>query len=88
MCAEVERNADRMDVEVCPGIREMLETLHERGKLIGVATGNLERIGWCKLERGGLRKFFDFGSFNDRREKREDRIQKPASRSLRCSWSW
>jgi phosphoglycolate phosphatase len=72
MCAEVERNADRMDVEVCPSIRELLQTLHDRGKLIGVVTGNLERIGWCKLERAGLRHFFDFGSFNDRREKRED----------------
>jgi phosphoglycolate phosphatase len=72
MCAEVERNADRMNVEVCPSIRELLETLHHLGKLIGVVTGNLERIGWRKLERAGLRQFFDFGSFNDRREKRED----------------
>jgi phosphoglycolate phosphatase-like HAD superfamily hydrolase len=72
MCAEVERNADRMDVEICPSIRDLLEALRHRGKLIGVVTGNLERIGWCKLERAGLRHFFDFGSFNDQREKRED----------------
>jgi phosphoglycolate phosphatase len=72
MCAEVERNADRMDVEVCPSIRDLLEALSRRGKLIGVVTGNLERIGWRKLERADLRRFFDFGSFNDRREKREE----------------
>lgn len=72
MCADVERNADRMDVEVCPSIRELLQSLHNRGKLIGVVTGNLERIGWRKLERAGLREFFAFGSFNDQREKRED----------------
>jgi phosphoglycolate phosphatase len=72
MCAEVEQNADRMNVEVCPSIRELLESLHRRGKLIGVVTGNLERIGWRKLERAGLRQFFDFGSFNDLRERRED----------------
>ncbi len=72
MCADVERNADRMNVEICPSIRELLQALHNRGKLIGVVTGNLERIGWRKLERAGLRHFFDFGSFNDQREKRED----------------
>jgi phosphoglycolate phosphatase len=72
MCADVERNADRMNVEVCPSIRELLQTLHDRGKLIGVVTGNLERIGWRKLERAGLRHFFDFGAFSDHREKRED----------------
>ena len=35
-------------------------------------TGNFETIGWLKLERGGIRNFFDFGSFSDTREKRED----------------
>lgn len=72
MCAEVERNAERMKVQACPAIRALLETLHHRGKLIGVVTGNLESVGWLKLERGGLRQFFDFGSFSDQREKRED----------------
>ena len=75
MCAEVARNADNFQIDVCPSIREMLATLRERGKLIGVVTGNLEQIGWCKLERAGLRRFFDFGSFNDHREKREEIFQ-------------
>jgi phosphoglycolate phosphatase-like HAD superfamily hydrolase len=72
MCAEVARNADGMDVQLCPGIPELLKLLHDQGKLLGVVTGNLEQIGWRKLERGGLRHFFDFGSFSDHREKRED----------------
>jgi phosphoglycolate phosphatase-like HAD superfamily hydrolase len=72
MCAEVARHVDGMDVQVCPAIPKLLAMLRERGKLIGVVTGNLERIGWSKLERGGLRQFFDFGSFSDTREKRED----------------
>jgi phosphoglycolate phosphatase-like HAD superfamily hydrolase len=59
-------------VQLCPGIPELLASLHERGKLLGVVTGNLEQIGWRKLERGGVREFFDFGSFSDLREKRED----------------
>ena len=37
-----------------------------------MVTGNFERIGWRKLERGGIREFFDFGSFSDQHEKREE----------------
>ena len=72
MCSEVARNADAMNVEICPGIPELLALLRAQGKLLGVVTGNLEQIGWRKLERGGLRHFFDFGSFSDTRELRED----------------
>jgi phosphoglycolate phosphatase-like HAD superfamily hydrolase len=72
MCAEVERHADQIRPELCPSIAEMLACLHAEGKLLGVVTGNLERIGWSKLERAGIRKYFDFGSFSDQREKRED----------------
>jgi phosphoglycolate phosphatase len=72
MCSEVARKVEEMDVRLCPGVRELLAVLHQRGKLIGVVTGNLEQIGWHKLERGGVRHFFDFGSFSDTREKRED----------------
>lgn len=72
MCAEVARNAADLQVELCPGIPELLRRLREDSKLIGLVTGNLERIGWRKLERGGVRQFFDFGSFSDTREKRED----------------
>ncbi|HUI84037.1 MAG TPA: HAD family hydrolase [Candidatus Binatia bacterium] len=72
MCAEVARNTDAMEVELCPAIPELLGHLRRRNKLMGVVTGNFEQIGWRKLERGGLRHFFDFGSFSDTREKRED----------------
>lgn len=72
MCAEVARNADRLQVELCPAIPELLALLRNEGKLLGVVTGNFEQIGWAKLQRGGVRDFFDFGSFSDCREKRED----------------
>ena len=72
MCVEVARNAAGLEVELCPGIRDLLELLRRDGKLLGVVTGNFEQIGWRKLERGGIRQFFDFGSFSDQREKRED----------------
>ncbi len=72
MRAEVARNAGGMGVNLCPAIPELLAELRRRGKLIGVVTGNLEEVGWLKLERGGIRQFFDFGSFSDVQEKRED----------------
>jgi phosphoglycolate phosphatase len=72
MCMEVERNAAELAPEVCPGVTDLLSLLHGRGKLLGVASGNLEPIGWLKLEACGLRPFFAFGSFSDRNEKRED----------------
>jgi phosphoglycolate phosphatase-like HAD superfamily hydrolase len=72
MCAEVERNAEYIRPELCPAILELLAALHADGKLLGVVTGNLERIGWLKLDRAGIRQYFDFGSFSDRHEKRED----------------
>lgn len=72
MCAEVERHADNIRPELCPSIAELLAALHAEGKLLGVVTGNLERIGWRKLGCAGIRKYFDFGSFSGLREKRED----------------
>ncbi len=72
MCVEVTRNAEKLEVELCPAIPELLNLLRNEGKLLGVVTGNFEQIGWRKLERAGIRHFFDFGAFSDQREKRED----------------
>lgn len=68
MCAEVERNASGLAPEVCPAVAELLTLLASRGKLLGVASGNLERIAWMKLEASGLRPFFAFGAFSDANE--------------------
>jgi len=72
MCAEVERNRADLRPEVCPSVMELIVSLHGAGKLLGVASGNLERIAWMKLEASGLRPYFAFGSFSDHREKRAD----------------
>ncbi len=49
-----------------PGVMAMLQWLKERGAALGIATGNLERIGWAKIEACGLREWFEFGGFSDR----------------------
>lgn len=52
-------------IEVCPAITKLLETLRQRGKTLGVATGNLAEIGWPKLAAARLKQYFNFGSFSD-----------------------
>ena len=63
-----------MSVTVMPGVLSMLAYLKSRGKLLGVATGNLEQIGWLKIEIAGLREWFSFGGFSDRHAVRSDMI--------------
>ncbi len=64
ICAEVERNRDDLRPELCPAIPELIQYLTSRGKLLGAASGNLETVGWLKLEKAGLRPVFAFGSFS------------------------
>jgi len=55
-----------MQLWMMPGVQETLRHLAERGALLGLATGNLELIGWTKVEEIGLREWFRFGGFSDR----------------------
>src|SRR5205823_2596405 len=68
----VERNRHQVRSEVCPGVAQLLKQLSSRKKLLGVASGNLERIGWIKVEAAGLRDYFSFGAFSDGHETRQD----------------
>lgn len=72
MCAEVERNGEELRPEICPAIPELISYLQAQGKLLGAASGNLESVGWLKLEKAGLRPAFAFGSFSFPRESRAD----------------
>ena len=51
--------------KVCPGVRPFLQKLKKRGVISGLVTGNLTRIGWCKMENAGIRQHFQFGAFAD-----------------------
>lgn len=74
MRARVLDQRQTMSVTVMPGVLSMLAYLKRRGKLLGVATGNLEQIGWLKIEIAGLRDWFSFGGFSDRHAVRSDMI--------------
>ncbi len=54
-----------MDLIRMPGVEKVLDHLAGKGALLGVATGNLEAIGWIKIEQAGLREWFRFGGFSD-----------------------
>jgi phosphoglycolate phosphatase-like HAD superfamily hydrolase len=64
MRQEVERNAACMRPELCPSISIVLARLHRAGKLLGVASGAIEPVGWAKLRAAGLAHYFSFGSFS------------------------
>jgi phosphoglycolate phosphatase-like HAD superfamily hydrolase len=54
-----------MDLIRMPGVAEALKHLARQGAVLGVASGNLEMIGWIKIEEVGLREWFRFGGFSD-----------------------
>jgi phosphoglycolate phosphatase-like HAD superfamily hydrolase len=72
VCREVEANHRALAPMVCPGIVQLLEFLSAQKKFLGVASGNLEAVGWHKLEAAGLKKLFTFGCFSDHHESRAD----------------
>lgn len=59
------RSCPELTRKTCPGVRRLLPALESRGAALGLVTGNLTRIGWTKLERAGLRRYFRFGAFGE-----------------------
>ncbi|MES1260637.1 MAG: HAD family hydrolase, partial [Acidobacteriota bacterium] len=49
----------------CPGVPPLLAELQTRHVPLALVTGNLTRIGWRKLERAGLHRYFRFGAFGE-----------------------
>jgi Predicted phosphatases len=67
---EVSAHASEICAGACSAIPELLSELQRSGKLLGIASGNLETVGWHKLTAANVREFFSFGSFGDCREAR------------------
>jgi phosphoglycolate phosphatase len=60
------------DIVVREGVRELLEEMTKRGVLIGLLTGNLERIARAKMDIVGLNNYFKVGGFGDHKDNREE----------------
>ena len=65
MCLSLTEQRNKLRLLLMPGVEAALGHLAQRGALLGVATGNLETIGWIKIEEAGLREWFRFGGFSD-----------------------
>ena len=76
----VERRHE-LDPIVMPGVNETLHHLAQEGALLGVASGNLEAIGWIKIEKAGLREWFRFGGFSDQFPVRVELIGQAANKA-------
>jgi phosphoglycolate phosphatase len=72
--------------KVCPGVRNLLRRLTARGVVIGLVTGNLSRIGWRKMERAGLRKYFRFGAFAELARDRAGLVRIAIRRARQEGW--
>jgi len=81
MCIHVAARRAELLPTVMPGVEAMLAHLRKKGALLGVATGNLEEIGWIKIENAELRSWFAFGGFSDRFEARADMIAHAAEKA-------
>jgi phosphoglycolate phosphatase-like HAD superfamily hydrolase len=77
----VSERRNEMDLVRMPGVEQVLDHLARRSALLGVATGNLEMIGWIKVEQAGLREWFKFGGFSDHFPVRSELIGQAAKKA-------
>jgi phosphoglycolate phosphatase len=81
MRVAVAEQRHQMNVVRMPGVEQVLEYLAGKGALLGVASGNLEAIGWIKIEEAGLREWFRFGGFSDHFSVRSELIGQAAAKA-------
>lgn len=81
ICHNVQGRKHEMQPMLMPGVEDALQHLADRGAILGLATGNLEMIGWIKMERAGLREWFRFGGFSDRFPIRAELIRDAARKA-------
>lgn len=69
--AELSQHMDPDRVQVLPGVRLLIEKLHEHEDVrLGLLTGNVEFTAYLKLAAVGLDDYFPFGAFGSDHEDR------------------
>jgi phosphoglycolate phosphatase-like HAD superfamily hydrolase len=71
---------------VCPGAEPLLGALHTAGAVVGLVTGNLTAIGWCKMAQAGLKPYFRFGAFAEMAEDRSGLVRIAVEQARRSNW--
>jgi phosphoglycolate phosphatase len=80
------RNVPILCRKTCPGVRRLLYRLKRSGAVLGVVSGNLERIGWKKLERADLARYFRYGLFCERAATRTGLARLAVLQARRHRW--
>jgi phosphoglycolate phosphatase-like HAD superfamily hydrolase len=70
----------------CPGVEPVLVRLTRERVLLALVTGNLTRIGWRKLQRAGLRRYFRFGAFGDMARTRAGLVRRAVREARQRGW--
>lgn len=74
-------NVHKENVHVLGGVNNLLKELDAENVLLGLTTGNLERIAYAKLDKAGLNGFFSFGGFGSDSPKRPCLVEKALERA-------
>lgn len=64
------------DLKVLKGVKPLLQDIQDHQIPMGLVTGNMEAIAWLKLDKVGLKQYFQFGGFGDRVLKRSGLVKK------------
>jgi phosphoglycolate phosphatase-like HAD superfamily hydrolase len=67
-------------------VHETLDRVTRHGVLLALVTGNLTRIGWRKLDRAGLRRYFRFGAFGEMAKTRAGLAKLAIAEARRRRW--
>jgi phosphoglycolate phosphatase-like HAD superfamily hydrolase len=80
----VDQQAATLNPHVFDAIPEVLDRLKRSQKFLGVASGNLESVGWHKLRAAGLHDFFTCGYFADQCETRAEIFSRAAEHARKA----
>ena len=81
MAASYERGPVDLSLDrVMPGVRALLERLHELEVPMGLLTGNVGAIAWGRVAQAGLRHYFIAGAFGDEAMRRSTLVKRAIRR--------
>jgi phosphoglycolate phosphatase len=80
------RTCPVLERKTCPGVRRLLGVFERAGVVMELVTGNLERIGWKKMERAGLLRYFRFGAFGEMARDRAGLVRIAIRHARRQGW--
>ena len=81
MCDYFEAIEPYITVETFPGVAETLATLDTPDNILGLVTGNLERIAHGKLASAGIDGRFQLGGFGNDHGERAELVEKAKERA-------